>query len=114
MSNILRSSDMTLALSSAALLSFLGRTFIDYGYVFPESGVTMPDLLPITFGVLAYHGGWLLALIAAGRGRRGGQIAILVYNLLLLIFGVSTLTTFCPSPCRTAWPLAEILIWSIC
>lgn len=47
MSNILRSGDLTLALPSAALLSFLGRAFIDYGYLFPESGVTMPDLLPM-------------------------------------------------------------------
>jgi hypothetical protein len=112
MRNILKSHDVALVFSSAALLSFLGRTFIDYGYVFPESGITMPDLLPITFGVLAFYGGWLLALIAAGRRRRGGLIAILVYNVLLLIFGISTLTTFCPSPCRTAWPLGEILIWS--
>jgi hypothetical protein len=112
MTSILKSHDAALVFSSAALLSFLGRTFIDYGYVFPETGITMPDLLPVTFGILAFYGGWLLALITAGRGSRSGLLAMLVYNVLLLIFGISTLTTFCPSPCRTAWPLGEILIWS--
>ena len=26
-------------------------------------------------------------------------------------FGVGTLVSFCPSPCRTGWPVAEITIW---
>lgn len=42
-----------LLLSGMAMLSFMGRTFIDYGYVFPEMGIATADLLPITFGVLA-------------------------------------------------------------
>jgi len=101
-----------LLLSGMAMPSFMGRTFIDYGYVFPEMGVSTADLLPITFGVLAFYGGWLWALIAAGRENRKGVAILLVYNLLLIIFGVSTFTTLCPSPCRTAWPTAEILMWS--
>lgn len=101
-----------LLLSGIAMLSFMGRTFIDYGYVFPEMGVATADLLPITFGVLVFYGGWLWALIVAGSGSRKGFAILLVYNLLLLVFGISTFTTLCPSPCRTAWPTGEILMWS--
>ena len=72
----------------------------------------MPDLLPITVGMLVFYGGWLWALISAARGNRKGLIATLVYNVLLLLFGVSTFTTLCPSPCDTAWPLGELLMWS--
>jgi hypothetical protein len=112
MNSIFKSRELALILSGMALLSFLGRTFIDYGYVFPEFGITMSDLLPITLGMLAFYGGWLWALIAAGRNSRKGFSALLVYNLLLLVFGVSTFTTLCPSPCGTAWPTGEILMWS--
>ena len=112
MTGIFKSRQLVLILSGMALLSFLGRTFIDYGYVFPEFGIAMPDLLPITVGMLVFYGGWLWALISAARGNRKGLIATLVYNVLLLLFGVSTFTTLCPSPCDTAWPLGELLMWS--
>lgn len=113
MANLLNSRNLALSLSGLALLSFLGRTFIDYGYVFPEYKLGMPDLLPVTLVVLAFYGGWLLALMSAARGSRRGWIIVQVYNGFLLIFGLSTLaTSLCPSPCGTAWPLGEMLIWS--
>lgn len=107
-----RSRYAVLMFSGAAMLSFMGRTFIDYGYVFPEFGVPTSMVLPITAGMLAFYGGWLWALVAAAHEQRKGFIAILIYNLLLLVFGVSTFTTLCPSPCETAWPTGEILMWS--
>jgi hypothetical protein len=112
MTNIFTSRNLSIWLSGIALLSFLGRTFIDYAYVMPEFGVGMPELFPITVGMLAFYGGWLWALIAGARGSRGGLMVVLAYNVLLLVFGVSTFTTLCPSPCETAWPLGESLMWS--
>jgi hypothetical protein len=112
MKNLFISRNLSIWLSGAALLSFLGRTFIDYGYVFPEFGIDMPELFPITLGMLAFYGGWLWALIASAGGSRAGFITVLLYNLLLLLFGISTFTTLCPSPCETAWPLGETLMWS--
>lgn len=106
------SRNLALIFSVVALLSFLGHTFIDYGYVFPEMGVSTSDVLPITVGVLAFYGGWLWALIAAGRNSRKGLVTLFVYNMMLLLFGISTFTTLCPSPCSTAWPTGEILMWS--
>ncbi|MCL4249517.1 MAG: hypothetical protein KJ065_15345 [Anaerolineae bacterium] len=106
------SKNLILALSCAALLSFLGRTFLDYGYVFPEFGVTITALLAVTLGVLAFYGVWLWSLLAVARGSRKGLVALLIFDLLLVVFGVSTFTTSCPSPCPTAWPLGEILLWS--
>ena len=112
MKTILKLHNLVLIFSSAAMLSFLGRSFLDYGYVFPEFGIGMPDLFFVTVGELAFFGGWLWALIAAGGASRRGLIGLLVYNVLLLLFGISTLTSLCPSPCGTVWPLGEILIWS--
>lgn len=112
MKNLFNSRNLSIWLSGAALLSFLGRTFVDYGYVFPEFGIDMLELFPITLGLLAFYGGWLWALIASAGGSRIGFITVLLYNLLLLLFGISTFTTLCPSPCETAWPLGESLMWS--
>lgn len=102
-----------IALSMIALLTFLGRTFLDFQYVmpdfFPSSGQT-------ALGVVVYmalFGGWLWGLLAAVRGSRGGLIALLVFNLLLPFgAGVATLVSWCPSPCPTAWPLMEIANWT--
>lgn len=104
--------DVSVALSGAALLSFLGRSLLDYGYVFPELNITMPEMLPVTLVVLLFYGGWLWGLVAAARGSRRGLGVTLIYNALLVLFGVSTFTTLCPSPCPTAWPLGELLMWS--
>lgn len=109
---LFRSRNVALAFSSISLLSFMGRTFLDYGYVFHELGISKSDILPITVGILAFYGGWLWALIAAGKNSRKGFFGLLIYNSLLLLLGISTFTTLCPSPCTTVWPLGELLMWS--
>jgi hypothetical protein len=39
-------------------------------------------------------------------------IALLVFNLLLPFgMGLSTFLFWCPSPCRTGWPVMEISNW---
>ncbi|MBK9121706.1 MAG: hypothetical protein IPM16_01105 [Chloroflexi bacterium] len=106
----LRSS--AIVLSAAALLSCLGRTFLDYGYVFPEFGVTMPALLPITLALLGIYGAWIWALLASARGIRAGLALLTGFNLIVVLFGVSTMTTLCPLPCGTVYPLSDILIWA--
>ena len=34
------------------------------------------------------------------------------FNVILVLFGLATLISFCPSPCQTAWPVGEVAIWS--
>lgn len=102
-----------ITLSVIALLTFIGRTFLDYRYVydqfFPRPGQAAVSILIN----MALFGGWIWALLAASRGSQGGLIATLIFNLLLL-FGVAvgTLVAYCPSPCPTAWPLMEIANWA--
>ncbi len=101
-----------LVLSTAALLSFLARTFIDYGFVYEELNLGALSLGLVTLFNLALFGGWIWALLSASHGGRRAIAVLLGYHVLLVLFGVSTLLSFCPSPCRTAWPVAEIATWS--
>jgi hypothetical protein len=102
-----------IAFSYAGLLAMLARTFLDYQYVYEGLGLT-----PLTSGFatvinLLMFGGWIFALYAsAARFSRGAMIANLAFNALLLIFGLSTVISLCPSPCPTGWPVGEIIIWS--
>jgi hypothetical protein len=41
-------------------------------------------------------------------GEFGLDVSIVFF---LLIIAIGTLVSYCPSPCRTGWPLGEILIW---
>ncbi|MBI2862465.1 MAG: hypothetical protein HYX89_06575 [Chloroflexi bacterium] len=101
-----------ITLSLVALLTFVGRTFVDYQYVYPEFFPSPGQaLVSITINV-ALVGGWIWALLAVASGKRGGLIAVLLFALLLSVgFGVATLVAFCPSPCPTAWPLGEVANW---
>jgi hypothetical protein len=101
-----------LILSAAALLSFLARTFVDYRFVY---GALDPDATGLGFAILihvALFGGWIWALAAASHGRKAAMYVLLGYHLVVAIFGLYTMTTLCPSPCRTGWPVGEISIWS--
>lgn len=100
-----------LVLSGAALLSFLTRTFIDYGFVYPQLNL-MSSIGPITLFNLVFFGGWIWALVSASHGSRRAMFALLAYNAVLVLFGLATLISLCPSPCQTAWPVGEIAIWS--
>lgn len=112
----MRSSSVTswtaaLVLSGAAFLSFLTRTFIDYGFVYPQLNL-MSSLGRITLFNLAFYGGWIWALMSASHGSRRAMFVLLAYNALLVLFGLTTSISLCPSPCQTAWPVGEIAIWS--
>lgn len=62
--------------------------------------------------ILAFIAGWIWALLAASHTGRRAMYALLFYDALVVLFGVVTLVSLCPSPCRTAWPMGEIVISS--
>ena len=105
-------SSAAVILSVASLLSFLTRTFIDYGFVYKEQNFPISSLPLLTVGNLLFVAGWIWALLSASHASRRGMYALLFYNAFLVLFGVVTLLFLCPSPCRTAWPIGEIAVWS--
>jgi len=112
MASLTRVWKAAIILSLAALLSFLARTFLDFRFVYQEIGLDVPSLSVATILNLAFFAGWIWALIVASHAGRKAMYALLALDVLLLLFGITTLTSFCPSPCPTAWPLGEVLIWS--
>lgn len=100
-----------LVLSWAALLGFFGRSIVDFRYVYPEQILdTAANAIALALYV-AILGGWVAALVALAGGRRRGGIACLGFALLPILLGASTATVFCPTPCATAAPLADITNW---
>ena len=105
----------TITLSAVAFIAMLGRSIGDARYVLTEDfGSAGPDLVGIW--ILAYSAlfaGWIWSLLAAARESRGGLIALSALNLLLPFgLGLSTFLFWCPSPCRTGWPIMEISNWT--
>jgi hypothetical protein len=101
-----------LVVSGLALLSFLTRTLIDYRFVFAELGFGERELGFATLFTLGFYGGWIAALVAASHAGRKAMVVLMAYGAVLIAFGLFTMTTLCPSPCRTFWPVGEIAIWS--
>ncbi len=101
-----------LALSGASLLSFLARTFVDYGSVYRELNLEGGALGFVTLFNLGLFGGWVWALVAASHESRRAMFVLLGYSVLLVVFGLATSVSLCPSPCQAAWPVGEIAIWS--
>jgi len=108
-----RSRGGAVTLSWLALLAFLGRTMLDWRYVYPievpEGAVTMMSLVV----TVAFIAGWIWSILAAGRGARRGTVGALALVLFLGVgLGAATPVALCPSPCQTAWPLMEIANWA--
>ena len=102
-----------LTLAVISLLVFLGRTFIDFYYVYGEFSLSVGMVSGTMLINLALFGGWIWSLLATVQGSRTGLIAIFGFNLFFfLIIGVGTMVSYCPSPCETGWPLGEITIWA--
>ena|SRR5215510_7792113 len=100
-----------ITLSLIALLTFLGRIFLDWRY---ESGRLGPagslsEALSVLM-FLAFAGGLVWAMLAAIRGSRGGLVACLILALLLDVgLALATLFILCPPwlGCRgfpNLWP----------
>ncbi|MBC8504658.1 MAG: hypothetical protein ISR58_00225 [Anaerolineales bacterium] len=113
MKNIFTSLNGAITLSVISLMVFLGRTFLDFYFVYEEMALSVSMVGLTILANLALFGGWIWALLSAVQGSRRGLGAAFGFNLFfLLIIAVGTLVSYCPSPCRTGWPVGEILIWA--
>jgi len=102
-----RSSNGVVLLSFLALLSLLFRSYTDTAYILPGdySGFGTKFSILWFFGYTAILGGWIWALVAAGKDSRGGLITLLVYSIIVaLVFGAISLLVFVSYP-------VEILIY---
>ena len=115
MKNWFMSRNGAISLSAVAFIAMLGRSIGDARYVLTEdSGSAGPDMVGLwILAYSAFFGGWIWSLLAAARESRGGLTALSILNLLLPFgLGLSTLLFWCPSPCRTGWPVMEISNWT--
>ena len=113
MKNWFLSSRGAIILALVSLLVFLGRTFIDFYFVYVEFGLSIGMVSGTTLVHMILFGGWIWSLLSAVQGSRRGLIAVFGFNLFFLLFiAVGTLVSYCPSPCMTGWPLGEIAIWT--
>jgi hypothetical protein len=113
MKNWFMSSRGAITLAVVSLLVFLGRTFIDFYYVYGEFGLSVGMVSGTTLVHMLLFGGWIWSLLSAVQGSRRGLIAVFGFNLFFLLFiAIGTLVSYCPSPCMTGWPLGEIAIWT--
>jgi hypothetical protein len=104
--------NLAIVFSYIALLAALARTFLDYQYVYSGLGFNAMTSGGATLINLAMFGGWMYALLTSTRSSRRGMAVNLAFNALMLVFGVSTVVSLCPSPCPTGWPVGEITIWA--
>jgi hypothetical protein len=114
MNNWFTSLKGAVALSVIALLTFLGRAFMDWRYEYPLQDPAGNWDTPGALIYMALIGGWLWSLLAAARGSRGGLIASLILVLLLdVALAVATYVFFCPpwTGC-VGWPNAWPWNWS--
>lgn len=99
--------------STLGMLAFVERALFDFRYVYPEQ---IPDDALSVGGAAALYvlfvAAWTWGIIAARSGSRAALRTLVLLPLITLVgLGVGTLTTFCPSPCETAWPLGELSNW---
>jgi len=114
MKNWLTSLNGTVTLSVFALLTFLGRAFLDWRYQYSQSDPAGNWDTSTALIYMLLIGGWLWGLLAAARGSRRGLITSLIAILLLdVAFALVTYFVFCPpwSGCQ-AWPNAWPWNWS--
>ena len=111
-----RSSNGAVLLSFFAMLSLLFRSYIDTAYILPGdySGFGTNFSILWFFGYTAILGGWIWALIAAGKDSRGGLITSLVYSIIVaLVFGAISLLVFVSYPVEILVYGANFLFGSI-
>lgn len=105
---------MLLRVSILAFAVSIGRTLLDWGFVFPELGLTDPlSVLAAMLFYVAVLTGWVVAIVAIAHGQRVGLWASLAFALVLNVgLGLATTVAFCPTPCATLWPVGELLNWA--
>lgn len=110
----MKSSRTVVLLSSISLLLMLERIFLDFRYVAVEMEAPqayMPFTAPYMIGAFLIIGGWVWALLTAVQGSRLALIPLLAFNALGVVFAVSTVAVLCPTPCQTAAPITDILVY---
>ena len=102
-----------IAVSIIALMSLVGRSFLDARFVLTED---MPNASKAMVGgwalfTMVLVGGWVWAIVAVAQGSRGGLIAAVLIAALVGLYGGASLIPFRPIM-PSAKPLGEIVIWS--
>jgi len=114
MRNWLTSLNGAITLSLIALLTFLGRGFLDWRYEYPLQDPTGSWDTTLAFVYMVLAGLWIWSLLATARGRRGGLIVSLILALLLdVALALATYFIFCPpwTGCQ-GWPNAWFWNWA--
>lgn len=101
---------VALLLSVATLLAFLARALIDYGFVYRELYHGTRPISILTVVYLAFIAGWIWALLAASHNARPAMYVLLGYAAITALHAGVTQVVFCPVPCRTAWPIGQVVI----
>lgn len=114
MKNWFTSLNGPITLSVIALLTFLGRAFLDWQYQYSQSDPAGTWYTSTVLIYLVLISGWLWGLLAAGRGSHRGLIGSLIAVLLLNVaFALATYFLFCPPwTGRQGWPKAWPWNWS--
>lgn len=114
MRNWFTSLNGAIALSLVALLTFLGRGFLDWRYEYPLQDPTGSWDTPGALVYMALAGGWIWSLLAAARSRRSGLVVSLILALLLdVALALATYFILCPpwTGCE-GWPNAWPWNWA--
>lgn len=103
-----------IALSTIALLTFLGRGFLDWRYEYPAQDPAGSFDTPLALTYIALTGLWIWALLAASGGSRRALTANLILALLLDVgLALATYFIFCPpSQGCVGWPNAWPWNWA--
>jgi hypothetical protein len=104
----------TITLSTVALLTFLGRGFMDWRYEFPQQDPTGAFDIPGALAYMALAGIWIWGLLGAAQGGRRSLVALLILALILdVMLAIATYFIFCPpwTGCE-GWPNAWLWNWA--
>lgn len=97
-------------LSVAAFLSFVARAFVDYGFVYRQIYPSTGSIGILILVYLGFIAGWIWAILAASHKAQRAMYALLIYGAIILLHAGVTLVSFCPFPCRTGWPIGQVVI----
>ena len=102
------------ALSVLALLTFLGRAFMDWRYEYPLQDPAGAWDIPAAVVYMALTGGWIWGILATAQGSKRGRIVVLILPLVLNVaLALATYFLLCPpwTDCE-GWPNAWLWNWA--
>lgn len=114
MRNWFTSHSGAITLSTIALLTFLGRGFMDWRYEYPLQDPAGAWDIPGALMYMILAGGWIWGLLSAAQNSRRGLIALLIFALVLdVLLALATYFFFCPpwTGCE-GWPNAWYWNWA--